>query len=95
MCDLAGNKRFTEFAHSFVAVTGHDVTIVKATEGEVDVAGVAFAFVELRHEGERLALLRCDIFRAHFVDDVVIAGAESIAILKGNFVLSEIALALC
>ncbi|CAB4782699.1 unannotated protein [freshwater metagenome] len=52
MGDLAGDKGLTESAHAFNSIARHHITVVKATEREMDVAGVAFALVELRHEGE-------------------------------------------
>ena len=43
---------------------------------EVDVARVALALVELRHEGDRHALLGGDLLRAVLVDRVVVGRAQ-------------------
>ena len=76
-----------------VALVEHDPAVV-AAQAHVDVAGVALALVELRHEGQRLAVLRGDLLRAVLVDRVVVGGADHLVVLEGDLVLAEVALAL-
>jgi hypothetical protein len=66
----------------------------RPSQRQVDVAGVAFALVVLRHEGDRLAVRGGDRLRAVFVDDVVVAGAQGLVIEEADLVLTQVALPL-
>ncbi len=57
-------------------------------------AGVAFAFVVLRHERQSTALLRRDLLGTILVDDVVVARRHCVAVLERDLVLAEVALPL-
>ena len=63
-------------------------------EREVDVARVALALVELRHEADRHALLGGDLLGAVLVDRVVVGGAQRVRVAEVDLVLAEVALAL-
>ena len=75
-------------------VGGKHVRAVRSHERHVNVAGAAFSLVELRHEGDRHALLGGDLLRAELVDRVVVAGAHRGAVSEVDLVLTEVALAL-
>ena len=57
-------------------------------------AGAALALVELRHEGQRLALLGGDLLGDGLVDRVVVAGRQRVGVEEADLVLAEVALAL-
>ena len=63
-------------------------------EAQVDVARVALALVELRHERERLALQERDLLGAVAVDDVVVGHPQRLLVAEVDLVLAEVALAL-
>ncbi len=75
-------------------VVGEHAAAVVVRERAVDVAGVALALVELRHERERHALLRRDLLGAGLVDHVVVGGGERLVVAEVDLVLAEVALAL-
>ncbi|OPZ55034.1 MAG: hypothetical protein BWY91_01298 [bacterium ADurb.BinA028] len=75
-------------------IVGEDGAAVGAAQRQVDVAGVALAFVVLRHEGQRLPVLRGDLLGGVLVDDVVVAGAQDILVTEGDLMLAEVALPL-
>ncbi len=61
---------------------------------EVDVARGALALVELRHVGDRHALLGGDLLGAVLVDRVLVGGLQRGAVGEVDLVLAEVALAL-
>ena len=63
-------------------------------QGEVDVARVALALVELGHVGDGHALLVGDLLRAVLVDRVLVGGPQHGAVREVDLVLAEVALAL-
>ena len=95
MGELSGDEGLADRGHpGAVRRIRHDHRSVISAEGQVDVAGVPLALVELGHEGERHALLRRDDLRPGLVDDVVIACAEGVSVPKRDLMLAEVALAL-
>ena len=60
----------------------------------MDVARVALALVELRHEGDRHALLGGDLLGAGLVDRVVVGRRQRVVVAEVDLVLAEVALAL-
>ena len=57
---------------------------------EMDMAGIALALIELRHEGKGMAGFRGDLLRRFLVDDMLIGGDQRLAIGEIDLVLSEI-----
>src|ERR671911_2823212 len=81
--------------HRGEAVTvDEDGGAVLAAQAQVDVAGVALPLVELRHEGDGAALLRCYLLGPVLVDRVSVRGGESAVEPEVDLVLPEVALAL-
>ena len=60
----------------------------------MDVAAVALALVELRHEGERFAVLLGDLLRTALVDRVLVGGLEHLGVAERDLLLAEVAFAL-
>ena len=58
------------------------------------VARVTFAFVELRHEGQRLAVRVGNHLGAVLIDGVVVARDERGVVTECDFLLAEVALTL-
>ena len=77
-----------------IRVVGEHRGAVATAQGEMDVAAVALAFVEFRHEGQTLTVLVGDLFRTVLVHGVVIAGDQGVVVAEGDLLLPEIALAL-
>ena len=88
----AGDKAL-EHGGRAVALVEHDAPVVTA-QAHVDVAGVAIAMVELRHEAQRLAVVGSDLLGTVLVDRVLVPGADDLVELEGDIVLAEVALAL-
>ena len=65
-----------------------------AAQRQVDVAGAALALVVLRHERERLAVLRGDLLGRVLVDAVVVGGHQRLVVEEADLVLAEVALTL-
>ena len=65
-----------------------------AAHRQVDVAAVALALVELRHEGQRLAVLLGDRLGAVLVDRVLVGRLEHLGVAERDLLLAEVALAL-
>ena len=90
----AGHERVVERRRGpGVLVPEHQRAVV-AAQRQVDVAGAALALVELRHEGQRLALLGGDLLGDGLVDRVVVAGRQRVGVEEPDLVLAEVALAL-
>src|SRR5919107_1521482 len=75
-------------------VFGEDGCAVLRAQAQVYVAGVALAFVELRHKGDGAALLGGDLLGAVLVDGVPVRGGQSVVEPEVDLVLPEVALAL-
>ena len=87
--ELAGHE-----AMEGLLVVGEHVAAALVLERAVDVAGVALALVQLGHEGDRHALLGCDLLGAGLVDHVVVGGGQRLVVVEVDLVLAEVALAL-
>jgi hypothetical protein len=68
--------------------------LVLAAQRQVDVARVALALVELRHERDRVALLGRELLGAVLVDRVRVGGRQRVLVGEVDLVLAEVALAL-
>ena len=88
--DPAAHQR----AEAVRAVAGHHRRPGLVAHRQVDVAAVALALVELRHEGQRLAVVAGDRLRAVLVDGVLVGGLEHLRVAEGDLLLAEVALAL-
>ena len=76
-----------------VGVGEHRAAVV-AAQRDVDVAAVAFALIEFRHECQALAVLVGDLLGAVLVDGVVVAGDAGVVVAERDLLLAEVALAL-
>ena len=65
-----------------------------ALQRQVDVARVALALVELRHEADRHPLLVGDLLGAVLEDAVLVGRAQDVGVAEVDLVLAEVALAL-
>ena len=95
---LAGELAREEVLHlrreTVRAVAREDRRTAGVAQAEVDVARVALALVELRHERERHLFLRGDLLRPRLVDRVVVARDERVGEEERDLVLAEVALPL-
>ena len=76
-----------------VAIGEHRAAVV-AAQRDVDVAAVAFALIEFRHERQALAVLVGDLLGAVLVDRVVVTGDQRVVVAERDLLLAEVALAL-
>ena len=91
----AGDEAAEHRRHSVRAgLVGEDRRPVLATQRDVDMAAVAFAFIEFRHERQALAVLIGDLLGTVLVDGVVVAGGAGMVVPERDLLLAQVALAL-
>ena len=91
--DLAGDVLVVERRVPALARAGEQ-RLVTLPEGAVDVARVALELVDLRHEGDRHAVLVRDFLGSQLVEGVVVGHPQRLLIAEVDLVLAEVALAL-
>ena len=91
--DLAGDVLVVERRVPTLTSAGEQ-RLVTLPEGAVDVARVALELVDLRHEGDRRAVLVRDLLGSQLVEGVVVGHPQRLLIAEVDLVLAEVALAL-
>ena len=91
--DLSREEVLEDLREAVIAFAGEDRRAVGVAQREVYVAGVTFSLVVLGHEGDAAALLRGDLLGAEFEETVLITLVDQFGVLKGDLVLTEVALA--